>query len=164
MTHLLQYICQSNTGDRDIVARGDSIQNFRHLFLAPNHQGRRDLTGTGILLARRLEVPTAKNTEWLKCHSLRLTHWNNLSLQVTFLSRVAALVDREWSEAVLASIHVGFCDNPGRRVTDAEVQDFALVDKSIQRVHQLGNLGREVPAMYVELKRGLDRLFASKRF
>lgn len=149
VTYLLQDICQGDTSDRDIVARSDSIQDFRDLFLTADHHGRGNLAGTGVLLAGRLEVPTAKNTEWLECHPFRLTHGNGLSLQVTLLSRVAALVDREGSEAVLARVHVGLGDDPGRRVTDAEVQDLALVDKRIQGVHQLGDLGGVVPKVNV---------------
>lgn len=52
---------------------------------------------------------------------------------------------------MLASVGISLCDDPGRGVTDAEIQDLALADQSVQGLHQLGDLGSKVPCMNIKL-------------
>ena len=87
----------------------------------------------------------------MKCHAFVAAHGDDITLQVTRLGRVTALVDREWTQATLASVGVGLCNDPSRRVTDPEVENLALGDQGVQGLHQLGDLGGKVPEMDVEL-------------
>lgn len=84
-------------------------------------------------------------------HAFITAHGNNIALQVAHQRRVTTLVDREQTQPVLAGVGVSLNDDPSRRVTDAEIQDLALADQGIEGLHQLGNLGSEVPCMNIKL-------------
>ena len=51
-----------------------------------------------------------------------------------------------WSLTVIA-----LDDDPGRRVADAQVDDFASEDHGVQTPHQFFDPGREIPPMDVQL-------------
>jgi hypothetical protein len=53
------------------------------------------------------------------------------------------LVDDKLSETMGAGVHVGFGDDPGGRVRDAEVQHLAAEDDAIEGLHDLLD-GRDV--------------------
>jgi hypothetical protein len=61
------------------------------------------------------------------------------------------LVHGERTQAVLSSVAVGLHDHLSRRVTDPEIQDFALLDQRVEGLHQLRDLGGVVPAVNIEL-------------
>ena len=54
-------------------------------------------------------------------------------------------------QTVFSSVAVGLHDHPSRRVTDPEIQDFALLDQRVEGLHQLRDLGGAVPDVNVEL-------------
>jgi len=84
-------------------------------------------------------------------HAFVAAHGDNITLQVTRLRRVTTLIDRERTQAMLAGVSVGLCDDPSRRVTDTEIQDLTLADQRVEGLHQLRDLGSEVPGMNVVL-------------
>jgi hypothetical protein len=64
----------------------------------------------------------------------------------------SSLVDRELAQAILSGIFVRLGDDPGRGIRDTKIQNFALENHGIKRLHQLGNRACEVPPVNIELK------------
>jgi len=54
------------------------------------------------------------------------------------------------TQAVAASVLVGFANDSRRGVADAEVNDLALFAYGVQAEHELGDAGCEVPPVNVE--------------
>ena len=52
---------------------------------------------------------------------------------------------------MLTGVGVSLCDDPSRRITDTEIQNLALADQGVEGLHQLRDLGSEVPGMNVVL-------------
>lgn len=46
---------------------------------------------------------------------------------------------------MIAGVLIGFSHNPGWRIRDSEVEDFASSDEVIERVHELRDGNRIVP-------------------
>ena len=61
-----------------------------------------------------------------------------------------ALIDAELRETLLPRVFVRPADDPGGRVADAEVEDFARRDHVVEGVHKFGDRSGEVPPVYVE--------------
>ena len=65
-------------------------------------------------------------------HALVAAHGDDVAFEVAHEGGEATLVDGELAEAVRAGVLVGFCDDPGWSVADAEVEDFALLDEDVE--------------------------------
>lgn len=101
-------------------------------------------------LLRGFEVAAAEGAPGRETHALVGAHVEDVALEVAVCGRPFALVDDELAEALLAGVFVGFGDDPGRGVADAEVEDFAGGDDVVERVHEFGDRGCEVPPVDVE--------------
>lgn len=139
VAHLVHGISQRNTCERHAMALRNTIQNSRHLFLAPRGQMAHHKPSTFLFRTRSLEAASTKDPKRQDRHALGLAHGDNLALQVTLLRRIAALVDGERAQAVLACVGVAFDNEPGRRVTYAQVENFALRHEVVEGLHQLGD-------------------------
>jgi hypothetical protein len=62
-----------------------------------------------------------------------------------------ALVHGKLPQAMFSSITVGLHNNPSRGITNPKIQDFALLDKHVEGLHQLRYVGSVVPAVNMEL-------------
>lgn len=132
---LLQRQLLENLADRDICFR--YFEQFPPL--------------AALLLAPSLESPTSNDAPWSDSHPFSLAHGDDFPLKIPARSTPAALVHDERPQAVIASVLVRFCDQPGWSVGDAEVEDFALVGESIEAVHDFFDRCGVVPPVHVEL-------------
>lgn len=87
----------------------------------------------------------------MDCHTFVAAHGNHIALQVSYLRRIAALINGEWTQAMLARISIGLCNDPSWGVANTKIQDLALDDQRVERLHQFRDLGGEIPAMDVVL-------------
>jgi hypothetical protein len=78
------------------------------------------------------------------------THGNDLALQITQNNVPATLVDAELRLARSTSVSVGRRDDVSGCVADSQVQDFALLDDGVERVHDLLDAGGPVPPVQVQ--------------
>ena len=61
------------------------------------------------------------------------------------------MVYAELAQAVLTGVGIAFCDDPGRGVRYAEVEDLARGDEVVEGLHHFGDAGVHVPVVDVEL-------------
>jgi hypothetical protein len=83
----------------------------------------------------------------MDCHPFVSTHRDDVPLKVSQLHGIMTLVNGERTQAMLASISVGFHNDPSRCVADAEIQNLPLLDQVIERLHKLGDSGSKVVDM-----------------
>lgn len=74
------------------------------------------------------EVASAEGAPRGYAHAFGGAHAEDLAFEVALRGAPAALVYDEGSEVVGAGVLVGFADDPGGGVADAEVEDFTLLD------------------------------------
>lgn len=85
----------------------------------------------GLSLLFSFEATATQHTPRSDSHAFSFTHGNDLAFKVSVRSAPAALVDNEWTEAVVACVLVGLGDDPGWRVGYAKVQYLALVGEGV---------------------------------
>lgn len=72
------------------------------------------------------------------------------SLKVAVGGAPLALVDRELPQIVITRVLVGLRNDPGRCVTDTEIEHLALCDEVVQALHDLRDGSGEVPPVNVQ--------------
>jgi hypothetical protein len=78
------------------------------------------------------------------------SHGDDLALHITQDNVPATLVDAELRLAGSTSVRVGRRHNVSGRIADAQVQDLALLDDGVERVHELLDAGGPVPPVDVQ--------------
>jgi hypothetical protein len=74
----------------------------------------------------------------------------NITFEISLHDVPSTLVNAELRFSVIASIDIGCGNNPGWCVRDTKIEDFALLDQDVKRVHHLLDAGRPVPPMQVK--------------
>lgn len=104
-----------------------------------------------IVLALGLEVAPAQRAPGCERHPLIHAHGDDVPLEVALRGGPFALVDGKGAKAVVARVLVGFDDEPGRGVGDAEVEDLAGLDKVVEGLHELFNTSCHIPVVNIKL-------------
>ena len=97
-----------------------------------------------------LEFAAAQDAPGGDGHAVVACHGQDVSLEVSQHDVPATLINGEGCLAVQARVHVGCTNNPGGRVGDAEIHDFALFDEDVKSVHDLFDRAAVIPPVEVE--------------
>lgn len=130
------HVRQRNAGNERPLLLGNLVQFSRDagiLWILLAHLS--PLSIGGIIFLRRFEHTAAERAPGSKSHSFCFRHGQDLALQVPECAGPMALVDAEGGEAVVAGVLVALYYEPGWRVADSEVEDFAASDHVVQAVH-----------------------------
>ncbi len=147
---LVHHIRQRHARDQRPLPLRDPLQHLRHNRCVLRRQAGH-LAPLAVLLAFGLEVAPAQRAPGCQGHPLIHAHGDDVALEVALCGGPFALVDGERAEAVVAGVVVGFDNEPGRGVGDAEVEDSAGLDEVIEGLHELFDAGGHVPEVDVEL-------------
>ena len=127
----------------------NTLQHLRHLDLRLRRRRHvPPLAALPLLLA--LEVAAPERPPRRETHALGVAHGDDVALKVPLRRRPPALIDDELAQPVVARVLVGLADDPRGRVADAEVEDLAGADEVVERLHELGDGGGEVPPVDVQ--------------
>lgn len=147
----VHHIPQRYTGDGGSFRLSDLIQHRRDLPRLFGRPAPISAFAFGLLqLLVGLKLSGPEDRPGSHGHALVFAHGQDIAFEVPLRGVPLALVDAEGREGVIASVLVGLADDPRRSVADAEVDDFPSGDHVVQRLHELGDGGCEVPPMDIE--------------
>ena len=144
---LLHHVRQRHRGNTHPLAHlsRDLLQRSRHIHLVGcqlrRAHDRADLLARLLLrlnLGLRLEAAAADGAPGGQGQPEVPAHGDDVALEVAACDGPEALVDDEGGLAVGSGVGVGRGDDPGGRVGDAEVEDFAGGHEVVESVRDLG--------------------------